>query len=134
MGVCERLVYLEHDFGRRRTSDQVEAAKSGDQAHAEFHADALRAVAADEISNAKPWCFIASATFSPMAPETQILRRFRDRVLRRFRAGRLFVRAYYWLSPSIARQITRRPWLRPIVARVLQPWVWLAAALCDREG
>ncbi len=133
MGVCERLVYLEQHFGRRRTSEQVAAARSGDRAHAEFHADALRAITADQSASAKPWCFIASATFSPTAPETQILRCFRDRVLRPFRAGRSLIRTYYWLSPPIARQIARHPRLRPIVALVLRPWVWLATVLCNRD-
>ena len=130
MGVCERLVWFEHRYDRQRTPEQIEAARAGDQAHAEFHRDAMRVVDRDQRVSAKPWCFIASAAFTPMAPETQTLRRFRDRVLRRSPTGRLVARAYYRLSPPIARHILLYPRLRPIAVCVLRPVVWLAAALC----
>ncbi|MDO8774721.1 MAG: hypothetical protein Q7K57_39660 [Burkholderiaceae bacterium] len=37
MGVCERLVVFEHQYGKRRTAEQQRAAMRGLQAHARFY-------------------------------------------------------------------------------------------------
>jgi hypothetical protein len=58
-------------------------------------------------------CFIATATFgSPFAPEVIALRRYRDDVLNHSILGRLFIRAYYFISPSIASMISSSEILR----------------------
>jgi predicted RNA-binding Zn-ribbon protein involved in translation (DUF1610 family) len=70
-------------------------------------------------------CFIATASFDDtFAPEVVALREFRDNVLVRSRSGRLFIRAYYHLSPPIASlilssrllQVTSRAMLVRLVA------------------
>ncbi len=71
-------------------------------------------------------CFIATATFgTPMANEVNILKRFRDNVLLRNRTGEMFVRAYYKLSPPIARAIKKFEMLRRVVRIFLTPIVKL---------
>jgi len=53
-------------------------------------------------------CFVATAACgTPDAAEVRILRRFRDEVLRRRAAGRLFIACYLILSPPAARWIAR---------------------------
>ncbi|MBN3776582.1 cold shock domain-containing protein [Burkholderia sp. Ac-20345] len=55
-------------------------------------------------------CFIASAVYGDYdAPEVLSLRRFRDRVLRTTKPGRWAIRAYYQVSPPIARFLHAHP-------------------------
>ena len=54
-------------------------------------------------------CFIATACYgNEEAYEVQVLRAFRDEVLVGNRAGELFCKAYYWLSPPIASWLVKR--------------------------
>ena len=65
-------------------------------------------------------CFIATATYgSPLAPELIILRQFRDEVLLESKLGVVFVRVYYFASPTIAAVISRHDSLRTITRRIL---------------
>ena len=65
-------------------------------------------------------CFIATAAYgSPDAPEVEQLRRFRDQRLLTNRFGVAFVRAYYSISPPIARLIARKPRLRVAIRKTL---------------
>jgi cold shock CspA family protein len=73
-------------------------------------------------------CFIATAVYGVgYAPEVIALRRFRDETLQASAAGRLFVAAYYRISPPIARYVSRRPAL----AAAIRP---LLDALARRNG
>lgn len=69
-------------------------------------------------------CFVATAAHEDAtAPEVRVLRRYRDEVLRRSVAGRLFVRAYYGLGPYGARMIRGRPRAKAAVRLALRPAV-----------
>ena len=73
-------------------------------------------------------CFVATAAYGcPDAPEVERLRRFRDQVLLKSTLGTLAVRAYYRLSPPVARLIAGRPRLRTAVRRALDVLVNKAA-------
>jgi hypothetical protein len=64
-------------------------------------------------------CFIATAACgSADAGEVVLLRRFRDRVLRSSRVGRVSVRAYEAVSPAAANRIAQSRALRQL-ARIL---------------
>lgn len=61
-------------------------------------------------------CFIATAAYNtPAADEIDVLRDFRDDVLRQHVLGRLFVTTYYRSSPPIARWIRRNRTRRELV-------------------
>ncbi|MGU3778953.1 cold shock domain-containing protein [Burkholderia metallica] len=65
-------------------------------------------------------CFIASAVYGDYdAPEVLSLRAFRDEVLRTTKLGRWTVRAYYGISPPLARFLHAHPalasHLRPVL-------------------
>jgi len=61
-------------------------------------------------------CFIATAAYdTPAAQEIDILRDFRDEVLRQHVLGRLFIKTYYRSSPPIAQWIRRNRTRRELV-------------------
>ncbi len=115
----------------REVLDEIRRRNPGDarlkEAELEFRKVELLA------TKAKPrgkMCFIATAAFGgPFAAEVETLRRFRDEVLARSAAGRLFTRAYEALSPPLAAALARSPRGRAIVRWLLRP----VAALCGQR-
>lgn len=96
--------------------------------------DAVEARAgADPTLQVKQGCFIATAAYgSPLAAEVVILRRFRDRVLLRNPAGRLFVRCYYRLSPALAERVRASSSTRGVVRSLLKPLIRLCTRGSER--
>ena len=64
-------------------------------------------------------CFIATAATHEHSEQVTQLRRFRDDVLREYRAGRWFIECYYRLSPPVARWIEREDYRRRIVRKLI---------------
>jgi glucose/arabinose dehydrogenase len=82
----------------------------------------------------KSSCFIATAAFgSPLAPEVQALRSFRDRYLMGNAPGRVFVAAYYSLSPPVADLIREHGALRAVTRLALRPVIW-GVRLAETSG
>jgi len=75
-------------------------------------------------------CFIATAAYgSPIAPEIDLLRAFRDTFLITNRIGAAFVNTYYRYSPPLANFISTHESLRKTVRWCLYPLVgisWMA--------
>jgi len=68
------------------------------------------------IVESKNGCFIATAAYgSAMAPEVLVFRNYRDEVLSESSLGRLFIQAYYALSPYIAIVIAKSNFLKMLV-------------------
>jgi len=116
LGTCEYRVMLQARHGKRTTVAQAFAMDEGTARHERFHEQGQRARVE---SDAKRWCFVASAVYGEAAPQTAVLRGFRDRVLRNSRYGRLAIRVYYRYSPSIALLIQRRPEVARLMRGVL---------------
>lgn len=56
-------------------------------------------------------CYIATCVYGSYdCPEVWVLRRFRDRILSNSYLGRLFIRIYYALSPTIVAHFGNRSW------------------------
>lgn len=73
-------------------------------------------------------CFIATAAYgSYLAPQVQLLRKFRDGFLLTNAPGRAFVGWYYHYGPYGARFINEHPWLKVPVRLALLPLIALAA-------
>jgi hypothetical protein len=126
MGACERLVLFEAKYGKRVSRCQQEAIKRGRTEHAKFFRDGVRSQADVETSLSQPWCFCASLAWGPEAPETDLLRRFRDRILRRSAGGRCLIRLYYRTAPKACRRLEGRGRAIRMLRLGLRPVLWIA--------
>jgi hypothetical protein len=117
LGTCEYQLMLEQRHGRRTTAEQDHAIAQGIARHERFHEQGEQA--ATGALDSKRWCFIATAIYGMDAPETAILRAFRDKVLRRWRVGRAAVALYYRYSPPLAAALSTRPILTAMVRSAL---------------
>ena len=73
-------------------------------------------------------CFVATAAYgSTLEPRINILRSFRDEVLKKCKLGRSFVQAYYMYSPPAAKYIAKRVWLKALVRTMLLPFIGLVS-------
>jgi hypothetical protein len=134
MGACERLVLFEAKYGKRKSRCQREAIERGRTEHAKFYRDGVRSQSDVLTSLEKPWCFCASLAWGPEAPETDLLRRFRDRILRRSAAGRGLIRLYYRTAPGLCRRLEGRRKLIRALCLGLKLALWIAkAALAIQE-
>jgi len=67
-----------------------------------------------------PACAIATAAYgSPLAPELDVFRAYRDQVLLENPLGRLFVKAYYKTSPPFAAVLARSEILKALARKFL---------------
>ncbi len=65
-------------------------------------------------------CFIATAVYnSYLAPEVELLQRFRDDYLMDSIMGRIFIKTYYKCSPPIAKFISESIFFKSLVRRLL---------------
>src|SRR5207249_5267621 len=129
MGACERFVLFEAKYGKRTSQCQREAIERGRREHAKFFRDGVRSQSDVQTSLSKPWCFCASLAWGPEAPETDLLRRFRDRVLRRASAGRWVIRVYYRTAPGLCSRLEGRRYLTRALRLALKPVLWIAKAV-----
>lgn len=64
-------------------------------------------------------CFLVSAVYGPQAPELHTFRAFRDRSLLPNASGRLLVRGYYAVGPSLAAVVKRSASLQRLARAAL---------------
>ncbi len=77
--------------------------------------------------NCAKGCFIATAAYgSPLAPQVQHLRTFRDRFLMPYSFGQWFVDLYYRYSPPLAEVLAQHDDLRAVVRAGLRPMISFA--------
>ncbi|HEU0035101.1 MAG TPA: CFI-box-CTERM domain-containing protein [Kofleriaceae bacterium] len=78
----------------------------------------------DRVSGEVDACFVATAAYgSVMANDVELLRRFRDLMLRKTVAGELAIDGYYTFGPALAGAIGESDLLRATTRRVLAPWI-----------
>ena len=75
-------------------------------------------------------CFIATAAFgSPMEPQVETLRAFRDQYLMTNAPGKAFVHTYYKLSPPMADFIAQHDTLRAVTRGALMPLIGVSSLM-----
>jgi len=81
-----------------------------------------------EIDFEKPengGCYIATAVYGSYdCPEVWTLRRYRDNVLDSSWYGRLFIRCYYAISPTLVKWFGETNWFKRIFRKRLSQWVY----------
>lgn len=89
-----------------------------------------------EINKALGGCFIATAAYgSSLAPEIDVLRSFREDILRPTHFGQWFIQFYEKFSPPMADWIARKPLAKVIVQKLfLTPIVKLASHQLQRNS
>lgn len=69
-------------------------------------------------------CYVATAVYGSYdCPEVWTLRRFRDRVLAKTWYGRLFIRCYYAVSPTVVKLFGNCQWFQRLFRRKLDKMV-----------
>ncbi len=84
-------------------------------------------------SNLNLYCFVATASYGHDSGEVGLLCDFRDSVLMQSAPGRAFVKAYYTVSPPIAKVIAGSEPLKAAVRLALKPLVIVATFALDRD-
>lgn len=85
--------------------------------------DELRPTSSKELGS-RTDCFIATAAYGTTGNKSvEILRKWRDQALITKKAGRFIVNIYYFLSPPIARQLSKSPMARRFTRWILKPLV-----------
>jgi hypothetical protein len=135
MGTCERMVWLEHRLGRRRTPEQEAAARRGLAEHARFFDESKRLQNGD-AEPARGRCFVATLLLADRAqatPHLATLRDYRDLVMKRSPSGRYLVMSYYRMGPALCRILVRHAWLQDPARAVVVALAKLVAASLDRR-
>lgn len=108
---CEQQMLLDLAHGKNRPADRERLAAAGEAEHARHDALARRYQSGAPAGDRR--CFVATAVYGESARETDALRAWRDRALRPTPWGRGAIRAYYRLSPALARLLEGHPrWRR----------------------
>ena len=83
--------------------------------------------------NFNTYCFVATASYGADSGEVGLLCDFRDSVLMQSAPGRAFVKAYYTVSPPIAKVIAKSEPLKAAVRLALKPLVIVATFALDHD-
>lgn len=116
---CEQKAVFDRRFGNRRTAHAAQRSEDGVAAHRRFE---------NEPQAGDRRCFVATCVYGADAPETELLRRYRDNSMMRGAWGRAMVRVYYAASPWLVRAIRPFPAVMRIARRILDRIVARIAA------
>ncbi len=93
----------------------------------------INADGADSALSVSSFCFIATAGYGEATGEVGILCDFRDQCLKTNPLGRMFVKAYYAISPPIAEFISESETLKAATRVALKPLVAFAVYALEPE-
>lgn len=126
--IDQRILEISQQQGKLAAVKFCKDAKGWDLATSKYYVDNL--TAASGVTAKKEGCFIATACYGDYnSNEVLLLRKYRDNVLMPNTFGRLFIRFYYFISPTLANAIAksdtaktliRNHFLKHIVSKVGQ--------------
>lgn len=91
--------YLQLNQSGARVSDEARRARArGEKSHEILN---------DRAEDTR--CFIATHLYGPYDERTVMLRKYRDKVLKKTMFGRMFIILYYQLSPALVRISMKSP-------------------------
>lgn len=133
-----------HDIGFIRTQTNcygeggavIDTVESVDKAGKALRVTTDTTIVGEGASNAlsvASFCFIATAGFGEATGEVGILCDFRDQCLKTNPLGRMFVKAYYTVSPPIADFIAEHETLKAATRVALKPLVAVAVYALEPE-
>lgn len=69
-------------------------------------------------------CFIATVSYGSYEhPSVRKLRNFRDTILQNYKAGRVFIKIYYYISPKIAEYMREKAFLKKLTRRFIDLFI-----------
>ncbi|MEI6155268.1 MAG: CFI-box-CTERM domain-containing protein, partial [Deltaproteobacteria bacterium] len=130
--ILENIIIITQTYMKKHTNDITgESVRLTDSAYMDAKnkiqevtnkIQKLDASYSAEIPSGGGPCFIATATYgSLMAPEVILFRQFRNVYLEPRPFGKVLVKAYYKISPPVARVISRSKILKWIIRQILKP-------------
>jgi hypothetical protein len=136
---CFQIVYSQHGFEKKMLTGPIDFAGLVSRAGAELQDIAqergesyVNGIQVDQFmaQEFKGGCFIVTAAYgSPIGPELDSFRNFRDEVLLSSALGSTIVQVYYLLSPPLASIISRSHRCKALVRKfVLEPLLHLIRA------
>lgn len=126
--IDQRILEISQQQGKLAAVKFCKDAKGWDLATSKDYVDNL--TAARGVTGKKEGCFIATVCYGDYnSSEVLLLREYRDNVLMPNPFGKLFIKFYYFISPTLAnaiaksdtaKTVVRNCFLKPIVAKVGQ--------------
>ncbi|HEY5947247.1 MAG TPA: fibronectin type III domain-containing protein, partial [Kofleriaceae bacterium] len=84
----------------------------------------LRVTTANRLVGEVDWCFVATAAYgSLMANDVELLRHFRDTLMKRTLVGELAIETYYTFGPALAGVVSESDLLRATARDLLRPLI-----------
>lgn len=110
---CEQKLVYDRERGKATPVDVRKQAVIGSFEHYRFQIEGQSRAVVDKR------CYIATAIYGAEAPETQLLRTWRDRVLMTSWLGRMVVHCYYGLSPYLVQAFVHSAYVTRVVRGAL---------------
>ena len=104
----------------KKTSQRTSSSKT----QTTYHTSTKPKPSSSNSNNSNQGCYIATAVYGSYdCPEVWTLRRYRDNVLDRTWYGKLLIRIYYSISPTLVRWFDTTHWFRELFYKPLNNWV-----------
>lgn len=120
--IDQRIVEISQQQSKLAAVKFCKDAKGWDLAKSKNYVDNL--TSANGVAKKKEGCFIATACYGDYnTKEVLVLRKYRDNVLIPNTFGRLFVKFYYFISPTLAKAISNSDSAKSIIRNYILKYI-----------